>query len=136
MFSLKNLASTQYVVQVQPISSTPATLSGISSHIAVPIENRPTSRVIAVQRNFSNSNTAADALDFSNEIDLGVVYSNGNRLSYVDNRAGLTANIFTNQNGGRYTTGYVGDKAVPNNPPENVVIFPHLIVRRNIIVCT
>jgi hypothetical protein len=135
MFSLRNLASTQYVVQVEPVSATTGTIAPIDSHIAVQLENRPTSRVVAVRRNFSHANTGADALNLSNQVDLGMVYSNGNRLSYVDHRAGLTANIFTNQNGARYTTGYVGDKAVPNNPPENVVIFPHLIVRRNIIVC-
>jgi hypothetical protein len=135
MFSLRNLASSQYFVQVQPVSATTGTISSIDSHIAIPLENRPTSRLIAVQRNFSNANTAADSLNLSNQVDLGVIYSDGYRMSYVDNRAGLTANIFTNQNGARYTTGYVGDKSVPNNPPQNIIIFPHLVVRRNIIVC-
>jgi len=135
MFSLKNLASSQYIVQVQPISATTATLASIDSHIAIPLESRPTSRIVEVKRNFSNANTAIDSLNLSNEVDLGFVYSDGYRMTYVDNRAGLTANVFINQNGARYTTGYVGDKSVPNLPPQNIPITTRFVAPRNIIVC-
>jgi len=115
MFSLQDLVRTQYVVfGINDIDGeTGITLPNISASSQTPHINVDVSQITERESDFLDSWTADTLRQGEQNVDLSEIYSDSYRLIYISNRAAQNVNNFINLNGGKVTTGYVGNGAIP-----------------------
>jgi hypothetical protein len=133
MFSFDKISQRQYVYVVQPIAPQVVTNIGNDGSNgdgvlpAIPVASPNSTQInvsqhIQVTSNFSLYTTAQDVINGTGTPDLGIVYSSGYRLSYVDGLKNLADNpcVIDQRNGRRIVTSYVGNAVVPIKTPEDI----------------
>jgi hypothetical protein len=129
MFSFDKISQRQYVNIVQPIAPQVVTNIGDGDGVlvAIPVASPNSSQTnvsqhIQVTSNFSLYTTAQDVINGTGTPDLGIVYSSGYRLSYLDGLKNLAVNacVIDQANGRKIVTSYVGNAVVPIKTPEDI----------------
>jgi hypothetical protein len=124
MFSLSDLARTQYVVfNIQDVLETDEIIPEIGS-IAEPRKNTDVSEIILKTENLLQALTADTLQESDQNLSLGEIYSVGYGISYAQNRAILPRATFLNVNGGIVTKGYVGNNAIALPGTTGTLILP------------